>query len=276
MLAKPQRDLLQHHEIRPRVAVADQIGHPAVDRPHQRSARILGLAVPPAPQIHEQRIVLVGLALGGEIGFRLGCFLLGLVGNLARRIEPGLRLLPGRIGSHALSGRLLQILQPIERLRQHLVDAVLLGFGLLQRALRLVALPGQRLKTLPVLVDHGERRPLAGVERADHVLADRGVEPDAGERAESLRLGPPQDGRLLHRRAKRDIVLPLVGARPADRLFDRHHRIAARDHRHPHQVVMRPSSTGILNTVSRVPRRFSPSRMFCTMPLRTLSSRTAS
>ena len=78
MLAQPQRDLVEHGKIGPRLLEADQPGHHPVEIADQIVGAVARGAVAGLPQIHEQRIVAIGLALGLAVG-------LGLLG-LAHRL----------------------------------------------------------------------------------------------------------------------------------------------------------------------------------------------
>ena len=70
-----------------RVPIPHERGDLAIEEAHEDAAPIIGLPVFLAPQINEKRIVFVGLALGGEVGFGLRGLLIGVRRDLFGRLD---------------------------------------------------------------------------------------------------------------------------------------------------------------------------------------------
>ena len=138
------------------------------------------------PEIHEQRIVLVGLALRAEVGFGLGRLFVRIVRDLGRRLDRGLGVAPALVGFHPRRGAIAQFVDRFERIGELLIALVLGRFRFVECCLCNVALAGELLDPAPAAFENRERLTLRLIETADHLIAHDRVETGACERAEAL------------------------------------------------------------------------------------------
>ena len=102
MLAQPLRNLVEPVVIGPRVGVPDETGNPPVEPAHQKVRLVAGQPVAPVPQVHEERIAPVRLALllllllaARRLLVRVQRGAFGLVRAIALCLVGGVRVEPG-------------------------------------------------------------------------------------------------------------------------------------------------------------------------------------
>src|SRR5262249_21912756 len=131
------------------------------------TARVLRLPMPLVPQVHEDRVVLVRLALGSEVGLGEGRLLVCVLGNAFRLFEGGLRRLPGSVGLDSLRGMVALLLDCFERIGKFLVTVVLALLCLVESVLRSVPPLRKTLDLATVVLHELERSPLGRIEIVD-------------------------------------------------------------------------------------------------------------
>src|SRR5690606_2746158 len=280
MFAQPQGDLQQSRVVRPCVGVADQARHLPVEPAQQgregaAAGPVLAGSVAPLPEVHEERVVAVRLALGVLFLLAQGRFLVGVHRHtlgLARALQRALVL---RIGPQPSLGGDLRVVDGL--------GGALDGLGCrVSLALEVVALllqGGQALLQRVVVggsfLEERHDLPVGIVEPLLDRAASQMLEPDSRQllqflAARRVELQQPVVG-LAHLRVQgaRTLLLVLEGA------LELGEGIASGDHA-AYQSVMAPPVVGKRYSGSRYPACFSPKVRFWMMPSSSLSSRTRS
>ena len=100
MLPEPQRNFDQSCVVGTHLVEADEVRHDAIHQADEVAALVVARTELAAPQIGEQRIVVVGLALGAQLGFGTRRLFLGLGRDGLGFVERTLGFLPGWRGLH--------------------------------------------------------------------------------------------------------------------------------------------------------------------------------
>ena len=104
-----------------------------------------------APQINEKRIVFVGLALGGEVGFGLRGLLIGVRRDFSAASMADFPARQVGVGLNAFRGPLPLLVERLQRVGKVLIAVVLSGLRLVERRLLLGAPACERVKLLDMI-----------------------------------------------------------------------------------------------------------------------------
>ena len=221
VLPEPQRDLDQRGVVGAYVGEADEVGHHAVHDPHEIARPVAAGAEAALPKVDEQRVLVVGLPLGAQLGLGIGGLLLGLARHGAGLVAGGLGLLPCRhrlhlalrLGPERLHGR--------QRLLHELGRRVAGRPGARHLLEEGVAALGGAGDAQAVVVEDLHGAALAGIEAVDQPAGRHLVELHAGQLAQRLGTLLAQPLGLGHGRLQRAVQLALLAIELADRALDR-------------------------------------------------------
>jgi hypothetical protein len=261
VLVEARRQLAQHPVVAAQRLVMRHASHPAVEQAREAERAVLRGAVAARPEIGEQWIGLVRLALLDTVGVRGFRFLLAHVGHLVRRLrgrEPGavirvlfevrLRVGLGRV--HGLLGRFhYRVLR----------RAILLELGeLVLRRGEIVAHGHLRLGALREHLLHLARR---FVELARELRALDLAQPEAREHRVHAELGLPQALELTALALEPRAHGVELAAGVAEHAFDHCENVAAASHL-SHHFKIAPPFVCTEYCGSSSPRRFTPTTSF--------------
>jgi hypothetical protein len=173
------------------------------------------------PQIGEQRIVVVRLLLGAELGFGGIGFLLGLGGDGLQRITCCLAVAPflGRL--HTGLGLSAQAIDCCECAFHRCRRRMAFGLGARHVVQQCLAALGGGGDAQAVVLQDLCGAALAGIEVADQPACRHLVELDAGQLAQGLAALLAQAVGIIDGRAQGLVELPLLAVQLGDGVLDR-------------------------------------------------------